>query len=125
MFFVSRLRAPKITSGHGDIEKPVRKWCSTNQTVSKPILSARMHCSSVSSITGGSEMTGRCISYARLNLMLPPTPREKNMRTTIQARRIVAKLQLERNVYLDSLGLCHKFCSGGHEGTSCPCLGRV
>ena len=38
MRLVSRLRAPKITSGHGDIEKLVRKWCSTNQTVSKPIL---------------------------------------------------------------------------------------
>src|SRR2546427_8266429 len=70
MLVVSWLRAPKITSGHGDMEKPVRKWCSTNQTLSNPILSARTHCSSVSLITAWSSTTGRCISYARLNRML-------------------------------------------------------
>ena len=72
MRLVRRLSAPKITSGHGDIEKLVRKWCSTNHTASKPILSARTHCWIVSSITAWSSTTGRCISYARLNLMDPP-----------------------------------------------------
>jgi hypothetical protein len=51
-----------MTSGQGDIEKLVRKWCSTNQTVSKPISSARTHCSMVSSTTAWSSTTGRCIS---------------------------------------------------------------
>jgi hypothetical protein len=72
MRLVRWVSAPKITSGQGDIEKLVRKWCSTNQTASKPILSASTHCSIVSSITAWSSITGRCISYARLNLMCRP-----------------------------------------------------
>src|SRR2546422_10493679 len=69
MCFVSRLSAPNMTSGHGDIEKLVRKWCSTNHTASKPTSSARMHCCSVSSMTAWSSRTGRCISNARLRRM--------------------------------------------------------
>src|SRR3954452_15878959 len=32
--------APRITSLHGDADRPSRKWCSTTQTVLKPSLSA-------------------------------------------------------------------------------------
>jgi len=46
-------------------------------------------------------MTGRCISYARLNLMLHPTRLKKNMHAAIKAWRIVAKPGPERNVYLN------------------------
>lgn len=33
---VKRLSAPKRTSGHGDIEKLVRKWCSTDHSGRSP-----------------------------------------------------------------------------------------
>jgi hypothetical protein len=42
------LSAPRSTSGQGEAENPVKKWCSTNQMLSKPIFSASTHCSSVS-----------------------------------------------------------------------------
>jgi hypothetical protein len=45
---VSLLSAPSRTSGHGEPENPVRKWCSTNQMLSNPAFSAATHCSIVS-----------------------------------------------------------------------------
>src|SRR5437667_1600984 len=92
MRFVIWLSAPKMTSGHGDIEKLVRKWCSTNQTAWNPILSASTHCSSVSSITRWSSTTGRCISYARLNRMRNPP-----------GKRIVARARHEEESMLQGL----------------------
>src|SRR5437763_12929301 len=63
-----------MTSGHGEPENPVRKWCSTNQRVSKPTLSASAHCSSVSlySVFQSTSVpsNGRCISYSRPNCMV-------------------------------------------------------
>ena len=67
IFLVMRLNAPNITSGQGEPENPVRKWCSTNQRLSNPTWSASSHCSRVSlyrlfqSISA--PWKGRCISY--------------------------------------------------------------
>src|SRR5919197_1244435 len=63
-----------MTSGHGEPENPMRKWCSTNQRLSKPTRSANSHCSKVSLYNVFQSMlvpsNGRCVSYSRPNCMV-------------------------------------------------------
>src|SRR5262245_37065079 len=74
MRLVRWLNAPNITSGHGEPENPMRKWCSTNQRLSKPTRSASSHCSRVSLYNVFQSIlvpsNGRCVSYKRPNCMV-------------------------------------------------------
>src|SRR5919109_180205 len=74
MRLVRWLSAPNKTSGHGEPENPMRKWCSTNQRLSNPTRSASSHCSKVSLYNVFQSMlvpsNGRCVSYSRPNCMV-------------------------------------------------------
>ena len=47
-FSVTCERAPRTTSEDGECDRPSRKWCSTDQIVLKPNLSASLICSNAS-----------------------------------------------------------------------------